>query len=233
MHTPPRTTAAAGLVLSGLAFAAYPLVRPYGPETGIGFATDLASPLWLVAHVLGMVGFAALAFSLRALVMSGTPWRWGGRPLRMIETRMWLALALLLPYCGAEAYGLNALGRYALDHDVDAGAVAAAFRYAPFELSTFTVGLVLVLLVGVRLVHGTWTAGGATRLGGLLTGVGLATYAPQFFASPEVRMTHGIVLGLGVLVLAWSVARQVDQESARPDVAAKVAPQLESAEGTR
>jgi hypothetical protein len=207
MHTPPRSTAAVGLVVSGLAFAAYPLLRPYGPETGVGFAAHIASPLWVVAHVLGMVGFTALALALRALVRTGTPWRWDGRPLRMVETRMWLALALLLPYYGAEAYGLNAVGRQALGQDIDAGAVAQAFRYAPFELGTFAVGLVLVMLVGLRLVHGTWVTGGVTRLGGLLTGIGLVTYVPQFFAAPEVRMAHGVVLGLGMLVLAWSVAQ--------------------------
>lgn len=123
---------------------------------------------------------------------------------------MWLALALLLPYYGAEAYGLHAVGGHALDGDIGVLAVASSFRYAPFELTTFTVGLLLVMLVGGRLVHGTWAAGGATRLGGLLTGVRLATYGPQFFTTPEVRMAHGIVLGLGLLVLAWSVARPLD-----------------------
>jgi hypothetical protein len=207
MHTPPRSTAAAGLAVSGLAFAAYPILRPYGPEAGPGFAADLASALWVVAHVLGMVGFAALALALRALVRTGTPWRWRGRPLRTVETRMWLALALLLPYYGAEAYGLNAVGRQAPGRDIDAAAVAEAFRYAPFELGTFAVGLVLLLLVGLRLLHGTWSVGGLTRLGGLLTGFALATYVPQFFAAPEVRMAHGVVLGVGLVVLAWSVGQ--------------------------
>ena len=55
---------------------------------------------------------------------------------------MWLAVALLLPYYGAEAYGLNELGRYATEHG-DAGVldVADAFRYAPFEMTTFALGL--------------------------------------------------------------------------------------------
>ena len=210
MHIPPRTPAVAGLTVSGLAFAAYPLLRPYGPETGQGFAADLASPLWLASHVLGMVGFTALALALRALATTGTPWRWTGRPLRTVETRMWLALALLLPYYGAEAYGLSAVGRHALRGDTGVLAVADSFRMAPFEVTTFTTGLLLLLLVGGRLAHGTWAAGGTTRVGGLLTGVGLATYLPQFFATPEVRMAHGIVLGLGLVVLARSVARQLD-----------------------
>lgn len=211
MQIPSRATAVAGLAISGLAFAAYPLLRPYGPETGAGFAADLASPLWLAAHVLGMVGFTALALALRTLVTTGTPWRWGGQPLRMVETRMWLALALLLPYYGAEAYGLSAVGRHALGGNTDVLAVAESFRYAPFEVTTFTVGLLLLILVGGRLAHGTWAAAGVTRLGGLLAGVGLATYLPQFFTTPQVRMAHGVVLGLGLIALARSVARPLDQ----------------------
>lgn len=204
MHIPSRAMAVTGLALSGVAFAAYPLLRPYGPETGAGFAADLASTAWLASHVLGMVGFTALAFALRSLVATGTPWSWGGRPLREVETRMWLALALLLPYYGAEAYGLNAVGRYARGGDTDVLTVAESFRLAPFEVTTFSAGLLLLVLVGGRLAHGTWAAGGATRLGGLLAGLGLATYLPQFFAAPEVRMAHGIVLGLGLLLLARS-----------------------------
>ena len=222
MHDSSRTPAVAGLAVAGLAFAGYPLLRPYGPEAGPGFAADLASPLWLTSHVLGMVGFTALALALRALVTSGTPWRWAGRPIREVETRMWLALALLLPYYGAEAYGLSAVGRHALEGDTDVLAVAESFRYAPFEVTTFTVGLLLLVLVGGRLVHGTWAAGGTTRLGGLLAGLALATYLPQFFTTPEVRMGHGIVLGLGLITLAWSVARPHEPREATADTSASI-----------
>lgn len=216
MSTPSRLPAVLGLALSGVAFAAYPLLRPYGPEVGAGFADDLASPSWLAAHVLGMLGFTALAFALRALVATGTPWRWTGRPLREAETRMWLALALLLPYYGAEAYGLNAVGRHAQDGDTGVLAVADSFRFAPFEVTTFAAGLLLLVLVGGRLVHGTWTAGGSTRVGGLLAGVGLASYLPQFFTAPELRMAHGVVLGLGLLVLARSAARPIRASEPTP-----------------
>jgi hypothetical protein len=222
MHVPPRAAAVSGLVVSGIAFAAYPLLRPYGPETGAAFAADLASPLWLAAHVLGMVGFTSLALALRSLVRTGTPWRWGGRPLRTVETSMWLALALLLPYYGSEAYGLNAVGRYAIQGDTDVLSVAGSFRTAPFEATTFAAGLLLLMLVGGRLVRGTWPAGGTTRVGGLLAGVGLATYLPQFFASPEVRMAHGVVLGLGLVALARSVSRSLDQHGLTAGVTAPV-----------
>jgi hypothetical protein len=216
VQIPRRPAATAGLLVAGLAFAASPVLRPYGPETGAEFAADLASPLWLVSHVLGMVGFTALALALRSLVLTGTPWAWGGQPLRKVETRLWVALALLLPYYGAEAYGLSAVGRHALGGNGDAVAIAGSFRYAPFEVTTFSVGLLLLVLVGGRLIHGTWAAGGTTRLGGLLAGLGLATYLPQFFVSPEVRMAHGVLLGLGLIALARSVSRATGQHGVVP-----------------
>lgn len=200
--TTARTTTAAALVVSGVTLAAYPALRPYGPESGMAGAMDFGSTAWLAAHVLGMIGFVSLAFALRSAAV-GPPWRWSGQPVRKAETRMWLAVALLLPYYGAEAYGLNELGRYATEHG-DAGVldVADAFRYAPFEMTTFALGLFLLVLVGARLAHGLWRSGRVGRTGGLLAGIGLATYLPQFFGGPEVRIAHGVVLGLGLVLMA-------------------------------
>jgi hypothetical protein len=207
MSTTTRTTTAVGLVVSGVAFAAYPALRPYGPESGLAGAADFGATSWLVAHVLGMLGFVSLAFALRA-ASDEAPWRWSGQPIRRAETRMWLAVSLLLPYYGAEAYGLNELGRYATEHG-DAGVldVADAFRYAPFEMTTFALGLFLLVLVGGRLAHGLWRSGRLGRSGGLLAGLGLATYLPQFFGTPEVRIAHGVLLGLGLVLAALATRR--------------------------
>ena len=102
---------------------------------------------------------------------------------------MWLAVALLLPYYGAEAYGLHELGRYAAENG-DPGVldVADAFRYAPFEMTTFALGLFVLILVGGRIAHGLWRSGRLGRTAGILAGLGLATYLPQFFGTPEVRI---------------------------------------------
>jgi len=207
MSVTTRTTTAIALAISGVSFAAYPALRPYGPESGLAGAADFGATAWLVAHVLGMVGFVSLAFALRSASVA-PPWPWSGQPVRRAETRMWLAVALLLPYYGAEAYGLNALGRYATEHG-DAGVidVADAFRYAPFEMTTFALGLFLLVLVGGRLAHGLWRSGRLARTGGVLAGLGLATYLPQFFGTPEVRIAHGVVLGLGLVLTALATRR--------------------------
>ena len=154
-----------------------------------------------------MVGFVSLAFALRSAPVT-PPWPWSGQPVRKAETRMWLAVALLLPYYGAEAYGLNELGRYATEHG-DAGVldVADAFRYAPFEMTTFALGLFVLVMVGGRIAHGMWRSGRLGRTAGILAGLGLATYLPQFFGTPEVRIAHGVVLGLGLVLMAVATRR--------------------------
>lgn len=202
---PSPTTA--GFLLSGAALAAYPAIRPYGPETGTAGAADFAATGWLVAHVLGMVGFVALALALRSATVRPILW-WPGRRVRAAETRAWLAVALLLPYYGAEAYGLRALGRYASDSsDTQVLEVADMFREGPFEATTFAAGLVLLATVGGQLAMILWRAGTLARTGGLLVVLGLVTYLPQFFGPPEVRIAHGAVLGLGLALAGVAASR--------------------------
>lgn len=209
-HAHAATSTRVALVVAGLCFAAYPALRPYGPESGPEGAADLASWAWGASHLLGMVGFVALALALRTAGPNRF-WAgpWAGEPVRnaawarATETRGWLAVAFLLPYYGAEAYGLQAVAQ----HAVDTGSwrvldVADAFRYAPVPITTFTVGLLLLALVGGRLAHGLWAAGTTVRTGALLAGLALATYLPQFFLPPAGRIVHGLALGAGLLLVA-------------------------------
>ncbi|MDT0202120.1 hypothetical protein [Nocardioides sp. AE5] len=188
--------------VAGLALAAYPVLRPWGDEAD---AETFAAASWPVSHALAMLGFTALALALRHAA-AGLP-QWGGRPVREAETRMWLAAALLLPYYGAEAYGLNAIGQYAAEHR-DSGVleIADAFRFAPLPVTTFALGLLLLVLVGARQAIGMWRTGALGRIGGLLAGFGLASYLPQFFGGAELRIVHGIVLGIGLLLVSCVVA---------------------------
>lgn len=208
MDTIRRTPAAAAwFALAGTAFVLYPALRPWSSEQGTAGAEAFGSTAWVASHALGMLGFVAVAFGLRAAARRA-PWPWGGRPVAEAESRAWLAVALLLPYYGAEAYGLHAVGRHVTEHgDTGVLEIADAFRYQPLAVTTFTAGLVLLVLVGGRLAHGLWHAGSAARAGGLLTGVGLATYLPQFFTAPEVRVAHGVLLGAGLLLVAATASR--------------------------
>lgn len=207
----------AALAVAGAAFIAYPVLRPYAPETGMEGARAFAGSGWLVAHTAAMVGFVLVALVLRAWTLR-SPWSWHPASARRAELTAWLAAAFLLPYYGAETFGLRAMGRYAADQQ-DAGVleIADAFRLAPFEATTFGIGLVLLAVVGVLLVRGLWPAGGLARIGGVLTGLGLVLFLPQFFGTPGARIGHGILLGLGLLVLsgATAVSRQPARVASR------------------
>ena len=184
---------AAALGLAGLAFAAYPMLRGSGSEAGMSGAELYARPAWLFAHVLGMVGFVAAGWGLGAVDRAAGRWAVAGA-------------VLVLPFYGAEAYGLHALGRRAVETG-DGSMVAAAdmFRYEPVAVTTFTVGLLLVAAAGVRLLTRARRGHGGQRAGLLLTGLALVTYVPQFFGPIEGRIAHGVLLGAGLIALAGSV----------------------------
>ncbi|MGW5241643.1 hypothetical protein ACWEOW_22140 [Monashia sp. NPDC004114] len=205
-----RFTAAAWFVAAGAALAAYPILRPYPGGGAPDGSTQLASGAWPLAHVLGMFGFVAVAFGLRALD-SIRPAAWSGSAARRAETFAWASVALLLPYYGAEAFGLHALGQYAAQHgDVAVLAVVDSFRYAALPMTLFGIGLVLLAVTGVLVARGARSGGGLSRVGGLVVAVGAVTYLPQFFGPAPVRMLHGLVLGAGLALLGVAVARTRD-----------------------
>jgi hypothetical protein len=193
-----RTTrAAAALGIAGLAFVAYPILRGSAVETGLSGAALYARPAWVLAHVLAMLGFVLLAVGLPAIDERAGRWA------------TWGAFAVL-PYYGAEAFGLHALGvRVLQTGDADMTVAADMFRYQPVAITIFALGWLAFGAVGVRLLLLTRGRRGALRIGLALTGIALLTYLPQFFLPPAGRIGHGLVLGIGLLVTAYAVLRPV------------------------
>jgi hypothetical protein len=200
--TYPITTRVA-LVVAGLLLAAYPLSRPWADTSPGGAPEAFASPWWPIAHTAAVLGFIALALALRAWPASGDP-----SPLRdprRAESRAWIAVALLGPYYGGEAYVLHEIGRRAQDvGDPSLVDLADQFRYAAIPLTIFALGLLALALVGGRLIALTRDRGRVARVAGILAGLGLLTYLPQFFLPPVGRIAHGLLLGAGLLLLGVS-----------------------------
>jgi hypothetical protein len=195
-----RTTrAAAALGLAGITFAAYPILRGSAVETGLSGAALYARPAWVLAHVLGMVGFVLLAVGLPALDERAGGWA------------TWAAFAVL-PYYGAEAFGLHALGiRVLQTGHADMTVTADLFRYQPVAITIFALGLLGFAAVGVRLLLLARRLRGPLLVGLVLTGIALLTYLPQFFLPSAGRIGHGLVLGIGLLVIAYAVLRSTEQ----------------------
>ncbi|NIL78226.1 hypothetical protein [Rhodococcus sp. B10] len=178
------------LVVTGILFALYPILRPYSSEAGSDGADAFASPLWVAAHVCAMIGFVTLVLAV-STVDARAPLVIG------------VGVGLVLPYYGAETFALHELGREAQATGAyDLIDLAEPIRYGPTQMIMFGVGLVTIA-VGAILF--------ARRLGGWHSAVlaaGFATFLPQFFLPPWLRVAHGLLILAGCLLVAaqWSSA---------------------------
>lgn len=198
----PRITAAI-LIAAGALFTIYPALRPYTDETTLAGAAAFASTDWVLSHTAAIIGFILLATGIRAV--TGLV---GGLVAEVSAILTWLGGSLVLPYYGAEAFGLQVIGARAVaDGDASLLELADAFRYSPVPITLFCAGLVLLGAAGVLLAITLWSASTMHRVAGVLIGLGLVGFLPQFFAGPGVRMTHGMLLGLGCLILAVAQLR--------------------------
>lgn len=187
---------------TGLFFAGAAIVRIRADETGPDAAEALASAAWLASHSLAMAAFVLLVPAVIALhgLAQGQA--------RVIVVLTWLGTALILPYYGAETFALAAAGEYALaTGDMAVVAAIEAFRWAPLPMAAFGTGLILLGVAGAILLRSTWHGPLLVRLGGVLTGIGLLTYLPQFFLPLSVRTGHGVLLGAGLVLLAGCLIR--------------------------
>lgn len=196
-----RTLARATALVSAGAFAAFPLLRPWGDKTGdpLAMAEAFASPAWVASHSLGMLAWVTLAATL---ALGAGPDRWS----RAAAWGAGLGAAAILPYYGAETFGLNGLATTALAGG-DLGTLVAAqeaIRSGSVQSTAFGAGLLLLAGAGVALAVDTWRSGGVRRWVGVPSALGLAAYLPQFFAADAVRQAHGVALG--VALAGWALA---------------------------
>ncbi|WP_163543742.1 hypothetical protein [Occultella kanbiaonis] len=210
--TPSRTDRAstftrAALAVAGVLFVLYPAVRPWTDETTLAGAAAFASQQWVAAHTMGMVAFMLLAAALLVRALET------GRA-RTAATFDAVGTALVLPYYGAETFGLHAIGlRAVADADASLLELADTVRYGPVPMTMFGLGLLALAVAGILLARDAWRAGGLARAGGLLTGVMLALYLPQFFGTPAMRIGHGVLLAIGCIMLAIAWGRQANGQA--------------------
>ncbi|WP_088945817.1 hypothetical protein [Rhodococcus sp. 1168] len=202
------TSAKAGSALWAFAavmFLAYPIMRPYSTEVGMEGAEAFAQTNWVVAHVSAMLGFVAIALALRSLehVVAATA---GAATAGTAVVLTWIGVGLTLTYYGAEAFALNAVGAKAVsDAEPAIMDLADPIRNGAVQISMFGIGLVLVLVGGIFAALAVRRSGVLPAWAGLPIAVGLALFLPQFFASPALRIGHGVVMFVGCVVMAWAM----------------------------
>jgi hypothetical protein len=198
---------AAAFAIAGVLFVLYPAIRPFSDETTLQGAAAFASTAWIVAHTLAMVGFALVTIGLLGLYVA----------LRATaaESIAFWALAvglagvgLLLPFYGAEAFGLHAIGQEAVrQHSVVLVGLASVVRSGP-ELIMFLVGLLLLAASGIMTAAAIWRSGSLAKWSGVPLAAGFALYTPQFFGNQPIRVTHGLLVTVGCLWIAVEMGRQ-------------------------
>lgn len=214
--TTPAALPAAALTIAAVGFALYPILRSSANEVGLTAAALYARPAWLLAHCLGMIGFITASWGL-------------GRIDRLAGRLAFGGTLLVLPYYGAEAYALHAIGTLALRlHNASGIPAADMFRYQPVAITTFGIGLGLLAAAGVRLLYLLRRSSNLRRIGLLIVGLALIMYLPQFFLPIQFRVVHGIVFGIGLLVLAWTVVGQQSNDSSRPATRSRTAAAMAS-----
>jgi hypothetical protein len=144
----PVRLGAIALAVAGLLFVLYPALRPFSDEASLEGAAAFAPPAWPVTQVWAMIGFSLLPIGLLGLshTLRGTAHE------RLAYGAVLLGIGgvgLILPFYGAEAFGLHAIGQAALRaQDPPRLGVAAAIR-AGTGLYLFLIGLPLVVAAAI------------------------------------------------------------------------------------
>ena len=180
--------------VAGVAFAAYPAVRPAGDS-----GADWASPAWIVAHLIAVAGFGLLVAGLAALwsALRDGP---GERAGFAAVVTGGVGAVLVLPYYGAEVFALNVIGTRG---DPALTSMGDAIRFLPAAATTFVAGLLALAVASVLAAVAVQRGRVLPAWTGWLLAAGFVLYLPQFFAPAWLRVAHGVLVAAGCLAIAW------------------------------
>src|SRR5262249_19152286 len=154
-----------------------------------------------------MLGFILVPLGLLALRSALAATR--AEPLALTAAVLaWIGSGLVLPYYGAEDFGLHAVGGSA---GPSAGLLSLvnAVRYQPLAAPIFATGLLLLAAAAIMAAIAVWRSDVLPRSSAILFATGMALFLPQFFGPAAVRIAHGILLAAGSIILAvalWASA---------------------------
>ncbi len=210
-----RTRAGAlAVAAAGLLFVLYPATRPWSDETTLAGATvAMSSGAWVASHLFAMIGFILLPLGLLTLPEALRHGR-GGQLALVAAVTAWIGAGLTLPYYGAEDFGLHAIATHVADgQHIDLLALAETVRYQPVAVTTFALGLLALAVGAVLAAVAIWRSGVLPRYSGIPLAVGFALFLPQFFTPAAVRITHGVLVGIGCAWVAITLWRSTPRRS--------------------
>ncbi|WP_432557727.1 hypothetical protein [Granulicoccus sp. GXG6511] len=172
------------LAASGAALFGYIALRPWSEGDTPAAWSQI---LWPVSHLLAVAGFVLYA------ALGGSVATRKGRVLG------WLSVGLLVPYYGAEAFGLHVLGSLRVEQ---AAAIAQAFRYGPLPMITFAGGWIALGWLAVLVARAVRTPDRIGRAALAVHSVAMCAWLPVFFLPPAGRVAHAVIVLIAALVAA-------------------------------
>ena len=204
---------AIALAAAGLLFLAYPALRPWHDEGTVAEATaSMSSTAWVTAHFFAMLGFILVPLGLLALRSALAASR--AEPLALTAAVLaWIGSGLVLPYYGAEDFGLHAIAGSAGPRAGLLGLVHAV-RFQPLAATIFATGLLLLAAAAIMAAIAVWRSHVLPRASAILFATGMALFLPQFFGPASVRIAHGVLLAVGSIILAAALWASADRPRA-------------------
>ena len=205
-----RWTAVA-FAAAGVLWALFPLLRPWAdkvPSSG-DLADAWASDAWVFAHLAGIAALGLLAPALLGLrrLLAGQGGR-GATLLTWATALAWVgAFGASLLY-GAEMFGIRTFAEASLRRgDASLLDEVQVLREQPVSVLLFGVGLLLIAAAGVLASIALFRARTRWAWTGVVFAAGLVLVLPQFFTPPAMRTAHGVLFGIGCLLVAFAVTR--------------------------
>jgi hypothetical protein len=202
--------AAVSLVLSGVFFVLFPVVRPFFDESSLRGAEQFASARWVLAHALGMGGFILLALAFLGVYIRLQETGAERRAFRALVLS-WIGAGLTLPFFGAEAFSLQVIGQAAVNqNNASLILLINQVRFGPGLLFIGS-GLLLVVVAGIVLASAVWKSGILPRWSGVPLALGLALYIPLLQGNPvfqPIRIADGLLIAIGCIWIAWGMSER-------------------------
>ena len=206
-----RLATAACLVIAGVFFALFPVVRPFFDESSIQGAREFASNQWVIAHSLGIGGFILLSLGFLGLYLHLRDtrverWALRGFVLCLVGT------GLTLPFFGAEAFGLQVIGSAAVNQNNAAliSLLVNQVRFGP-GIAFIVSGLLCVAAATIVIAAIVWKSQALPKWSGIPLAAGFAVYILQLQGDPSfqvIRIGVGILILIGCCWLSWGMVRR-------------------------
>jgi hypothetical protein len=195
------------LVLGGIAFILFPVIRPFFDESALNAAAGFHSASWILAHACGMAGFILLGLGLPGVYLRLQPT--GAERLGFAALLLyWAGAGLTLPFFGAESFGLQVIGKSALSQNsLEVLGLANQVRFGP-GLGFIGAGLLLVAAAMILLSIAVWKGGLRPRWAGLPLAFGFLAYMPTLQGAPAfqiIRIVLALVITAGCLLVARGI----------------------------